>query len=183
MKFPTTRRSNLIMGPNSFTPDFHDSGPDNALPKGTLPKFDVPSLYMGIEKLPARPSTPVADGITFEPIFTGKDGLTPYKLPETEVAQPTGQSTLDALTRRITDKATDNVQKHMTPQEKKDLNEDVARYAKQMEDYEKDMQHALIGKGLIDLGSDAPKPQKPASLVRYEQAIDAEIKKIAQNLA
>ncbi len=95
-------------------------------------------------------------------------GKLPYKLPETEISEPTGQSTLDDLNHRITEKATDTVQKRMTPDEKKELNLDAVKYAKAMADYEEHMRHVMMGTGGI--GLDDPPPNKPASLVKYEKS-------------
>jgi len=111
-------------------------------------------------------------------IYAGNDRLTPYKLPEVEIQQPSGQGSLDDLNQRITNKATDNVQKNMTLEEKKRLNEDAMKYAKEMEEYQEHMRHVMTGTGGI--GLDDPAPQKPESLVKYEQAIDKEINKIVQ---
>jgi len=166
---------------NPFSSKSNDNGPDVISSKSnTLPDFDLHSIYMGVEKFPVN-SAGRNDNALGKLAWDPYENLTlPYKLPTTEIEQPTGQSTLDDLNRRITEKATDNVQKHMTPQEKKDLNDDAAKYAKQMEEYKEHMRRVMMGTGGI--GLDDPPPNKPASLVKYEKAIDAEIKKIAQNL-
>ncbi len=171
---------------NPFTPQFNDKGADvQSSHNATMPDFDLHNLYKGVDKYPVNRADKNDNSIGSNIAWDPYENLTmqiklPYKLPETEIAQPTGQSTLDDLNRRITDKATDNVQKHMTPQEKKDLNDDATKYAKQMEEYKEHMRRVMIGTGGI--GLDDPPPNKPASLIKYEKAIDAEIKKITQHL-
>ncbi|MBS1956369.1 MAG: hypothetical protein JST89_19435 [Cyanobacteria bacterium SZAS-4] len=165
---------------NPFSSHSND-GPDTIQSKSNaLPDFDIHSIYMGVEKLPTNNASR-NDNAIGKRAWDPYENLTlPYKLPQPEISQPTGQSTLDDLNRRITEKATDTVQKRMTPQEKKDLNDDADKYAKQMEEYKEHMRRVMMGTGGI--GLDDPPPNKPASLVKYERAIDAEIKKISQNL-
>lgn len=146
----------------------------------SAPQFDLHALYQGLEKYPVNHSDRNEGAINIGTLLAGREPLTPYRLPEIEVVNPSGQSTLGDLNRRITDKATDNVQKHMTPQEKRQLNEDMVKYGKQMQEYEEHMRGVMMGTGGI--GLDDPPPPKPASLIRYEQAIDAEIKKIVRNM-
>lgn len=173
---------------NPFTPQSNDNGADVRSSHNTLPDFDLQNLYKGLSKCQTNPADRNDNAILAtdkNPAWDPYENLTnpcklPYKLPETQISQPTGQTTLEDLNRRITDKATDNVQKHMTPQEKKDLNDDAAKYAKAMREYDEHMRRVMMGTGGI--GLDDPPPNKPASLVKYEKAIDAEIKKIAQHL-
>ena len=168
------------MGNNQFVPQFNDKGQDNAATsKGSLPEFDLHDLYKQLDKFPVNPIDRNDNSISFDPIYKGNERWDPYKLPATEVVQTSGQDDLEALGRRITDKAVANVQKHMTPQETKDLNEDTVKYGKQMEQYKEHMRHVMMGTGGI--GLDDPPPGKPASMIKYENAINAEIKRIAQS--
>jgi hypothetical protein len=170
------------MANNQFLPEFHDKAQDNTLTTQRVQlDFDVHSLYKGLPELyPINAAQPSENSISMGggSIYSGNDRLTPFKLPEVEIQQSSGQGSLDGLSQRITDKATDNVQKHMTPEEKKHLNEDATKYAKEMDEYKEHMRHVMMGTGGI--GLDDPAPKKPESLVKYEQAIDKEIKKIVQ---
>lgn len=105
-----------------------------------------------------------------------------YPLPMEALAQ-TGESPLEQLNQRIINNAVTKVQESMTPAELKDLTKDTFKYAQQLHVYEEEMQLASI-KHFHHRPDGWPQaPEKPKSLVKYEEAIDREIERTARTLA
>lgn len=162
----------------------------------TLTVDDIPGLqFKGRGGLSARPDDyigiielkPVGElkprPITISDIDLGNsDRPSRYPLPMEAVVQ-TGETALEQLNQRIINKAVAKVQESMTPAEKHDLNKDAAKYAQQMREYELQMSLDIM-KHFHRRPEDWPKPpEKPKSLVKYEEAIDREIERVVRRLS
>jgi hypothetical protein len=86
------------------------------------------------------------------------------------------QGALETFNKRVTDQAVANVERRMTPEERKALKDDMAKYAEERRQYEENLRIALMGTG--GLGLYKPSPSKPASLQKYEQAVENELKRL-----
>lgn len=105
----------------------------------------------------------------------------PTKYPLPEVGVLAGETALNALNERIINKAVAKVQESMTPAEKQELNKDSLKYAEQMRKYEEEMKAAMMQHWFRRRPEDWPQPpEKPKSLVKYEEAIDREVERLAK---
>ncbi len=162
----------------------------------TLTVDDIPGLqFKGRGGLSARPDDYISiiemkPAFEMEPRpikisdidFGSLDRPNRYPLPMEAVAQ-TGESALQQLNQRIINKAVAKVQESMTPAEKQELNKDAAKYAEQMRKYEEELRAASMQYLYRRGPDDGPKlPEKPKSLVKYEEAIDREIERVARRL-
>jgi hypothetical protein len=155
----------------SFKPtDNFDRFPDNHIGIIELkPAFDKPPF-----DLKPRPGSLID-------IDRGFDRPSRYPLP-VEQLTPTGEGALQQLNERITAQAVKKVQDSMTPQEKHQLNKDAEKYSEEMRKYEEQMSREMMMKHFRRPEDWPSPPEKPQSMVKYEQAIDKEIEKIVRRL-
>lgn len=177
----SAHQSENLISINSLTKtDFEDYNARRSDPVSGLVEFGDIKLPGVIDEKPFGGFKPGVTPVSLTE-FGINDRPTKYPLP-LEASQPSGESALHALNERIINKAVAKVQESMTPAEKEALNKDAAKYAEAMRQYEKEeraamMQHYFRGP------NDWPKPpEKPKSLVKYEEAIDREIERAARRL-
>ncbi len=163
----------------------------------TLTVYDIPGVQIkGRGGLTARPDDYIGI-IELKPVgelkprptmitdigFGTSDTPSRYPLPMEAVTQA-GETALEQLNQRIINKAVAKVQESMTPSEKHELNKDAAKYAEQMREYEKQMSLEMMMKLFHRRPEDWPKPpEKPKSMVKYEEAIDREIERAVRRLS
>lgn len=130
-----------------------------------------PSISDSDSKQPLPP-VDLTSNPYFRPGREKLDGGSRYPLPEPDpdaVYNILGNG-FDRLERKITADSVQAVQSRMTPAEKAQLRQDAATYEAELERWQ--------GSWMRHIGLNPPKaPEKPASLERYERAIDAEINK------
>ncbi len=178
--YDTARRNYPVTG----MPSMADFSITEKFPGVNLKPIDLISLKpLDVTGLPGeRPLAGTRPGFGQLPaIEIGiNDRPTKYPLPE-DIRFVGGETSLSVLNQRIINKAVAKVQESMTPAEKQELNKDAVKYAEQMRKHEEAMKVAMTQKWFNRREEDWPQPpEKPKSLVKYEQAVDREVERLVK---
>ena len=176
------QQDNVILINSLTTADFKDYTARRSDPISgfaNLDGFQVINKYPGL--IDEKPLLSLRSGMIPVPLTELAFSDKPFKYPlPQEVSVLGSESAFGELNQRIINKAVAKVQDSMTSAEKQQLDKDTTKYAEEMRQYEKEernslMQHYFRGP------NDWPKPpQKPQSLVKYEEPIDREIERMAK---